>query len=807
MSNDHDNLQIPETLPLLPVRDVVIFPYMILPLFVGRTSSINAVNEALNKDRLIFLAAQKDMDEEIPSPNGINKVGCVAMIMRMNKLPEDGKIKVLIQGLAKATIEEFTSEYPNFEARVKRIEEPDWKDRQLEAEALIRNVKALLERIISMGKVLSPDILVVLDEIEEPGRLADLVASNLGLNVLDSQEILEIVDPVQRLHRVNAALTKEIDVLEMQSRIQSSAKDEMHRSQKEYFLREQMRAIKSELGDSDPKGEEVEELRARIENAHMPEEPHRETLKQLKRLENMHNDSAEASIIRTYLDWMCDLPWDKQSDDNLDIAHAKDVLDEDHFDLEKIKDRILDHLGVCKLRKALKGPIICFAGPPGVGKTSLGKSIARAMGRQFVRLSLGGIKDESEVRGHRRTYVGAMPGRIVQCLKTAGTNNPVIMLDEIDKLGMDYRGDPASALLEVLDPEQNDSFRDHYINLSFNLSNVMFICTANDTDQIPGPLKDRMEIIRLSGYTLEDKIEIAKKYLLPKQIRENGLEESDLVMNDAAIRSIIQSYTREAGLRNFEREIASVCRKVARAKAENEKSFKSVKATPKIISKYLGPEKVLPEKLREFDEVGVATGLAWTQTGGETLTLEANFVPGKGQIQLTGQLGDVMKESAQTALSMVRSRAEEIGLPKSFFADNDVHLHIPAGAIPKDGPSAGITLATVLMSLLTGIPVKRSIAMTGEITLHGRVLPVGGIKEKCLAAVRQEVFDLIIPKQNEKDLIELPKPIRSKLTFTFVEHIDEVFEKALVSKIVKSTKRTRRRGAPTTSAASRLAVH
>jgi len=779
MSNEHDHIQIPDELPLLPVRDVVIYPYMILPLFVGRTSSINAVNEALNKDRLLFLSAQKNMDEENPSPGTIHRVGCVGMIMRMNKLPEDGKIKILVQGLVKAEITEFKQEYPNFSVRIKKIVDGGWTDRELEAEALVRNVKALLERVISMGKVLSPDILVVLDEIQEPGRLADLVASNLGMKVQDSQSILEITDPVNRLRRVNDALAKEIEVLEMQARIQSSAKDEMNRTQKEYFLREQLRAIRSELGDSDSKIEEVEELRQKISTAKMSAEPDRECLKQLKRLENMHGDSAEASIIRTYLDTMIELPWSKTTGDNLDLKKAKEILDEDHFDLEKIKERILDHLAVCKLKKSVKGPILCFVGPPGVGKTSLGKSIARSMGRQFVRMSMGGVKDESEIRGHRRTYVGAMPGRIIQGLKTAGTNNPVFVLDEIDKLGVDYRGDPASALLEVLDPEQNNSFRDHYINIPFDLSNVMFVCTANNLDTIPGPLRDRMEVIRLTGYTQEDKVQIAKKFLIPKQIKETGLELSDMSITDSSVRMIIESYTREAGLRNFEREIGTVCRKVARAKTMEGAEFKPKKVTPKQIPIMLGPQKVMPDPLRDVDQVGVATGLAWTESGGETLVMEVSFSSGTGKIQLTGQLGEVMKESAQTALSYVRTRSEELGLPKGFFGEHDFHIHAPAGAIPKDGPSAGITFCTALISLVTGVPVSREFAMTGEITLTGRVLPVGGIKEKVLAAVRQNVMSIIMPRACEKDLVDLPAKVRSKLKINLVDHVDEVLALAL----------------------------
>jgi ATP-dependent Lon protease len=803
MANDLDSLHIPETLPLLPVRDVVVFPYRILPLFVGRTSSINAVNEALNKDRLMFLSAQKDMDQESPSPDGIHRVGCVAMIMKMNKLPEEGKIKILVQGLMKAEIQDYVQEHPNYLVKIKKIMEPAWEERSLEAEALIRNVKALIEKIISMGKVLSPDILVVLDEITDPGRLADLVASNLDLKVPDSQGILETIDPIQRLRKVNDALTREVEVLDMQARIQSQAKDEMTRSQREYFLREQMRAIKSELGDADSKAEEIEELRAKVHNAQMTDDAQREALKQLKRLENMHSDSAEASIIRTYLDWMIDLPWTKSSQDVIDLIEARGVLDEDHFGLEKIKERILDHLAVCQLKKSLRGPILCFVGPPGVGKTSLGKSIARCMGRKFVRMSLGGIKDESEIRGHRRTYVGAMPGRIIQSLRQAHTNNPVIMLDEIDKLGMDYRGDPASALLEVLDPEQNNSFRDHYINLPVDLSNVMFICTANTMDTIPGPLRDRMEVISVSGYTMEDKIQIARKYLVPKQIKEAGLAEGDWNITEAALKFLVHGYTREAGLRNFEREIATCSRKVAREKAKDSTNFKPISITPKVLAKYLGPVRYMDEEPRDQSEVGVATGLAWTMAGGETLTLEATFVEGKGVIELTGQLGDVMKESARAALSYVRTRAEDIGLPKNFFAEHDLHLHIPAGAIPKDGPSAGITIATTLISLLTDIAVRTDVAMTGEVTLLGKVLPVGGIKEKVLAAVRQNITHIILPKANEKDLVDLPKPIRAKVKFTLVTEMNQVLEVALMKRIPNFPhpgKRLRRRSSHQPSA-------
>ncbi|MBK9293739.1 MAG: endopeptidase La [Oligoflexia bacterium] len=780
MTFDDKSLEIPESMPMLPVRDIVVFPYMILPLFVGRDPSIKAVEEALAKNRLIFLASQKEITEENPTAETIYEVGTIAMIMRMRKLA-DGRVKVLIQGIAKGKIEKFEQHQPNFVVKVTKIEEPSITAPSIELEALVRTVKENLEKIISLGKVLSPDILMVLEDVADPGRLADLVASNLGLKVFDAQGILETVDHKERLRKVNDFLVKELELLAVQARIRNQAKDEMTKSQKEYFLREQMRAIKSELGEQDSKGEEIEELREKIEACQMPEPAEKEALKQLARLERMHPDASEATMVRTYIDWLVDVPWSKNTEDNFDLDRAKAILDEDHFDLKKIKDRILEFMAVRKLKSRMKGPILCFVGPPGVGKTSLGKSIARSMGRQFVRISLGGVKDEAEIRGHRRTYVGAMPGKIIQALKQAGTNNPIFVLDEIDKLGSDFRGDPSSAMLEVLDPEQNFAFRDHYVNLDFDLSNVMFLATANILENIPQALRDRMEVIQLSGYSEEEKQIIAKKYLIKKQTEENGISERHIEFKDDGIKSLISNYTKEAGLRNLEREIGSVCRKVAKQVAQGDDS--KVVVTAKIVEKLLGPAKFLDEDDLEKNEVGVSTGLAWTQFGGEILYIEATKMKGKGALTLTGQLGDVMKESATAAMSYVRSHAKELGVDESLFSEFDLHLHIPAGAIPKDGPSAGITLTTALVSLLTGIAVRKDVAMTGEITLTGKVLPIGGLKEKSLAAMRHGIKDICIPFRNIKDLEDIPEEFRKKLNFIPVKSITEVLDVALEKKI------------------------
>ena len=774
-----EELKIPDTLPLLPVRDIVVFPYMILPLFIGREMSIKAVDDALAKDRLILLVAQKDISDEDPKPEGIHKVGTVAMIMRMLKLP-DGRVKILVQGLTKAVIDEYVQLTPTYLVKLTKMKEPPIPEISLETEALMRAVKEQVGKIISMGKVLSPDVILILDSINDPGRLADLVASNLGLKIEESQQILEIVDPLERLNKINEFLNREVQLLTMQVKIQSQAREEMTKTQREYYLREQLRAIQSELGEIDEKAEEITDLKEKIKAAKMPEEVEKESNKQLKRLEQMHPDAAESGVIRTYIEWLAELPWSVATQDNLDLKAAQAVLDEDHYDLEKVKERIVEYLGVRKLKEKMKGPILCFVGPPGVGKTSLGKSIARALGRKFIRISLGGMRDEAEIRGHRRTYVGALPGRIIQGIKQAGTNNPIFMLDEIDKVGTDWRGDPSSALLEVLDPEQNNTFSDHYLNLPFDLSNVMFITTANVLDPIPAALRDRMEVISLSGYTEEEKVKIAKKYLISRQVEENGLKAENIDITDEGLRMIISQYTREAGLRNLEREIAGVCRKVARKIAEGQKTV--TKVTAANIHRFLGVPKILPEAEQEKSEVGVATGLAWTEAGGEILYIETSILKGKGNLILTGHLGDVMKESAQAALSYARSKAGEFNIPEDFYEKNDIHIHVPAGAIPKDGPSAGVTMATSLISALTKIPVSKDVAMTGEITLIGRVLPIGGLKEKALAALMAGIKTIIIPSRNKKDLEDIPKELRKKINFIFADHIDDVLKVALLKK-------------------------
>lgn len=773
MSFDDKAIEIPNSMPMLPVRDIVVFPYMILPLYVGRESSIRAVEEALAKNRLLFLASQKDIAEENPTESSIYKVGTIAMIMRMRKL-SDGRVKILIQGVAKGKINKFNQSEPCFEVSVEKISESTFSTTPVESEAIIRNAKEQLEKIIALGRMLSPDILLVLDDVTDPGRLADLIASNLGLKVSDAQRVLETQDPKVRLQFVNEILANELEVLQMQARIRNTAKDEMSKSQREYFLREQMRAIKSELGENDTKSEEVEELREKIKNAEMPEKVQEEALKQLGRLERMHPDASEASMVRTYLDWLVELPWAKSTTDNLDLFHAQKILDEDHFDLGKVKDRILEFLAVRKLKeKNLKGPILCFLGPPGVGKTSLGKSIARAMGREYFRIALGGVKDEAEIRGHRRTYVGAMPGKIIQTLKQVKTNNPVIVLDEIDKLGSDFRGDPSAAMLEVLDPEQNATFRDNYLNVDFDLSKVLFIATANVFENIPAALRDRMETISISGYTETDKLMIAKKHLVPRQIEANGINESQIEFTDEGIRSLISSFTREAGLRNLEREVGSVCRKVAKRFVFGETG--KVIVTPESVTDLLGAPRFLREEKLKENHVGIATGLAWTQAGGEVLFVEVLRMKGKGGLILTGQLGDVMKESARAAMSYARAHSDELGIESDWFENNELHIHLPAGAIPKDGPSAGVTMATALTSLVTGVPVRCDVAMTGEITLAGRVLPVGGIKEKALAALNFGISTVIVPLQNKKDVLEIPKEYKEKINFMFVENLDEVF--------------------------------
>ena len=784
---DNKEIEIPENLPVLPVRDIVVFPYMILPLFVGREMSIKAIEHSLNSNKMVFMVTQKDLDVENPTPDDLYSVGTAGVIMRMLKLP-DGRVKILIRGLSKARALSYSQTEPFFKANIEKIGEEKAETLTIVEEAMTRTVKEQIDKTVSLGKTLLPDVMGVIEGIEEPGRLADLIASNIGLKTEQAQEILEIMEPFQRLKRVSEILGREIELLTVQQKIQSEARGEIDKTQREYFLREQLKAIQKELGDIDERAEEVREFGKKIEDAKMPEKVLKEAEKQLKRLEKMHPDSAEAATVRTYIDWLVELPWSKSTTDNLDIKAAEKVLNEDHYDLEKVKERILEYLSVRKLKEKMKGPILCFIGPPGVGKTSLGRSIARALGREFARMSLGGMRDEAEIRGHRRTYVGALPGRIIQGIKTAGTNNPVFMLDEIDKIGMDFRGDPSSALLEVLDPEQNFSFVDHYLAVPFDLTKVMFITTGNLVDTIPSPLRDRMEIIYLSGYTTEEKLGIAKNYLIPKQLDAHGISSKILKITDSGLRSIISQYTREAGVRNLEREIANVCRKVARKIAEGKEKMFVINLQN--IHRYLGVPKYLPEEEMEKDEVGVATGLAWTETGGDIIYVEATPMRGKGQLTLTGQLGDVMKESAQAALSYIRSRSRNLGLNDDLFSKTDLHIHVPAGATPKDGPSAGITMATAIASALTGKAVSKNIAMTGEVTLRGRVLPVGGLKEKTLAAKRMGIKTVVIPKRNRKDLDDIPKYIKKDMEFIFAETMDDVLKVSLKKTNSRKIKRT-----------------
>jgi ATP-dependent Lon protease len=795
MDDFGDNLQdleIPDALPLMAVRDVVVFNYMIIPLFVGRPGSIEAVNEAMNGDKLLMLVTQKDATKDSPRPDDLYQVGMVSMIMRTLKLP-DGRLKVLVQALSKARIKEFIQQDPSFRVEIELIEEQDEAEVSVEVEALMRTVREQTEKIMSLRGILSSDLMMIINNIEEPGRLADLVGSNLRLKVSESQQILETVDPVARLQLVANLLNKELEVSTVQAKIQSDAKQEMTKSQREYFLREQLHALKKELGDEDAYSQEIEELQEKIKKKPMPKYAKTEARKQLKRLEMMHPDASEATIVRTYIDWILDLPWKKSKKDRLDLKLAAQVLDEDHYGLERVKERILEYLSVRKLNKETKGPILCFVGPPGVGKTSLGQAIARAMGREFHRLSLGGMRDEAEIRGHRRTYIGSMPGRILQGLKTVNSNNPVFMMDEVDKIGADYRGDPSSALLEVLDPEQNSTFSDHYLNLPFDLSKVMFITTANMTDTIPSPLLDRMEVIHLSGYTLEEKMVIARKYLLPRQVKESGIKPGQIKLDDKTLETVITRYTHEAGVRNLERELGKICRKLARKIAEGGKGPYTISANT--LNKYLGPHKFLPEtELAAVGQPGLAVGLAWTEVGGELLHIETNIMPGKGKLILTGQLGEVMKESAQAALSYCRSRNRELNVSAGYFDEIDIHIHVPAGAIPKDGPSAGITMATALYSALAEKSVIKGLAMTGEVTLRGRVLPIGGLKEKALAALRSGITKIIIPEDNRKDLVEIPEELRRKITFYPVKDMDAVIELALGKTRKQPEKRKTRTG-------------
>ena len=785
-ARDGREFEIPEEMPVLPLRELVVFPYMVFPLFVARERSIAAIEDALAGDRLVLLTAQRNSEVENPEPDDLYGVGTVAMVMRILRLP-DSRVKALVQGLCKARIECFVENEPATWASVSTLPADHEAEWCVEAEALMRAVRNRVEELLPL-KNLPPEVLSVTANVHEPGRLADLVASNLRLRLAEAQEILEVIDPIARLRRVDSLLKRELEVSTMQAEIQSLAKEEMSRGQREHFLREQMRAIQSELGEIDPRLEEIAEHRAKIEDAGLPPEALEESLRQLRRLERMHPEGPEAQVVRSYLEWIVDLPWSKSSPDQLDLADARTILDGDHAHLTGIKDRILEFLGVRKLRHDSRGPILCFAGPPGVGKTSLGRSVARAMGREFARVSLGGIRDEAEIRGHRRTYVGALPGRIIQGILQAGTRNPVFMLDELDKVGSDFRGDPSAALLEVLDPEQNSKFSDHYLNVPFDLSDVFFIATANLLDSIPSALRDRMEVIRIPGYTPEEKIEIARSFLIPRQVEENGLPEDRIHWSEAAVLKTVTDYTFEAGVRNLERQIASICRKVARRAAEGDET--TVRVHQRTLENYLGPPLHAIEKPAATGEVGVANGLAWTEAGGDVLRLEAAMTKGRGLV-LTGQLGDVMKESGQAALTFARWRLSDFGIDDRLLSRHQVHVHVPAGAIPKDGPSAGVTIAVALVSLATGIPVRPDVAMTGEVTLRGRVLPVGGVREKVLAALRSGITTVILPERNMADLREIPGEVAKKIDFIGVSHMDQVLKAALERMPTRSKSKVR----------------
>jgi ATP-dependent Lon protease len=768
-------MEVYETLPIVPLRDVVVFPHMMMPFVIGRPASTRALEHALGKDKRIFLAAQHDAAVDDPAPHDIYTMGCLANIVQSLKLP-DGNVKVLVEGVERARAIEWKEDKGFFRVVVKVIAR--LKDASGDVEGAMSRVVSLFEQYVKLSNNLHYDAMIAAVRVDDPGKLADTIASHLVVSVDEKQNLLEIISPLERLSRIAGILEAEVDKLQVDRRIQSRVKKQMEKAQKEYYLNEKMKAIQKELGRKDEKGNEVDELKKKIEQARMPKEVEEKANQELKRLEAMPPMSAEATVSRNYLDWLVAVPWHKKSKESRDLKRAEEILHEDHYGLEKIKERILEFLAVRALVKKPKATILTFSGPPGVGKTSLAKSIARAMNRKFVRLSLGGVRDEAEVRGHRRTYIGAFPGQIIQMMKKAGTQNPVFLLDEVDKMSMDFRGDPSAALLEVLDPEQNHMFLDHYLDVEYDLSHVMFICTANVLHTVPQALRDRMEVLQLPGYTEQEKTEIAKRFLVPKTVEGNGLTRDNVTFTDDALATIIQRYTREAGVRNLEREIGSICRKVARRVVADSRSY-SEEITPERVTHHLGVPRFRPTMAEETNEIGIATGLAWTEVGGEILVTEATLMPGKGVLTLTGKLGDVMQESAQAALTYVRSKAEEFGIPKDFNRRHDLHIHVPEGAIPKDGPSAGITMATALVSALTRVPTRQDVAMTGEITLRGKVLPIGGVKEKILAAHRAGVKTIILPKENEKDLADIPKAVLDVLGIYLVETMDQVLKIAL----------------------------
>lgn len=763
-----DRIFYPAELPILSLRGTVAYPDLVMPLIVGRERSIRLIDDVMNGDKMIGIITQKNPDIEEPGIEDLHTVGTIASIMKMVKMV-DGSQRIVVQGLSRFKLIEFSQREPHLRAKVLPIFEDYQKD--IEVDAMYLNLKNLYKKAVEMAPYLSSELSHIATRLEHPGNLADLIASTINISTVEKQEILEKIDLKERLKKVTIFLNREVETLELSSRIQSNVKEGIDKTQREYYLREQLKAIQKELGETDDKFTEIDELRKKITEANMPPEAGKVAEKELDRLSRMSTMSAEYTVSRTYLDWLTEVPWSINTEDNLDIEAANIILNEDHYDLEKVKKRILEYLAVRKLKSDMKGPILCFVGPPGVGKTSLGKSIARALGRKFMRISLGGIRDEAEIRGHRRTYVGALPGRIIQGIKKTGSNNPVFMLDEVDKIGMDFRGDPSSALLEVLDPEQNFSFSDHYLEVPFDLSKVMFIATANQLDPVPPALRDRMEVLELPGYTEEEKLMISRQFLIPKEMNEHGLNEDWIEFEDEAIKIVVRSYTRESGVRNLEREIAAICRAVAKNVAEGDTEKKAVTAGS--IHGYLGPIKVFSEVAERTKYSGVATGLAWTPTGGDILFIESTKMRGKGVLSLTGQLGDVMKESAQAALSYIRSKSADYEIAEDFFEKNDIHIHVPQGGIPKDGPSAGVTMLVSLVSLLTGKLVRNDIAMTGEITLRGLVLPVGGIKQKVLAARRAGIRNVVLPKLNEKDLEEVPESIKENMQFIFIEKMDE----------------------------------
>ncbi|MCA9522445.1 MAG: endopeptidase La [Myxococcales bacterium] len=765
----------PKVLPLLPLRDIIVFPYMVVPLFVGREKSINALEEAMNSEKGLVLAAQKQAKTNHPTPDDIFEIGTIGTIIQLLRLP-DGTVKVLVEGKKRAKIKRYLPNDRSFVVEVEEIEEEI--ERSVEMEALMRSVHSTFESYVKLNKRIPSEMLVSVSAIDDPARLSDTIVAHLNLKLNDKQSILETESPARRLEKLYELMQSEIEILLVEKKIRNRVKKQMEKTQKEYYLNEQMQAIQKELGERDEFKNEIQELEDKIRKKNMPKEAKAKAQRELKKLKMMSPMSAEATVVRNYIDWILGLPWNTYTKDKLDIEEAENILETDHYGLKKPKERILEYLAVQALVKKIRGPILCFVGPPGVGKTSLAKSIARATGRKYVRLSLGGVRDEAEIRGHRRTYIGALPGKIIQSLKRAGSSNPVFLLDEIDKMSMDFRGDPSSALLEVLDPEQNQSFNDHYLDLDYDLSKVMFITTANYAQNIPLPLKDRMEVIEIPGYTEYDKLSIARQYLIPKQKEANGIEEVDVEFTDAALKTVTMHYTKEAGVRNLEREIASICRKIAKEVIRRGKEYK-VRVTSKRVPAYLGPWKFRIGRAEEIDSVGLVNGLAVTMVGGDLLTTEVSTMPGKGKLIITGKLGEVMRESAQAALTYVRSRSKLLGLRDDFYQELDIHIHFPEGAIPKDGPSAGITMATALASVLTNTPVPHDIAMTGEITLRGRVLPIGGLKEKVLAAHRGGINVVIIPQENRKDIRDIPKAVLKAIRLVPVDHMDEVLKEAL----------------------------